>query len=54
MEELVVSIRIEEDNQLALKKGGSVESSKVHVLEFGQASKNKGKGETKERVRVKT
>ena len=44
VEELVVRLRIEEDNRMALKKGGGVEPSKVHVVEVGQTSKSKGQG----------
>ena len=44
VEELVVRLRIEEDNRLALKKAFIVYSSKVDVAEVGQTSKTKGKG----------
>ena len=49
VEELVVRLRIEEDNRIALKKGSDVEgnSSKVHVVEVAKTSKNKGKGANK-------
>ena len=32
---------------MALKKGGDGEASKVHLVEAGQTSKNKGKGKGK-------
>ena len=44
MEELVVHLRIEEYNRMALKKGSKVESSKVHMVEASQTSKRKSKG----------
>ncbi|XP_023755289.1 uncharacterized protein LOC111903763 [Lactuca sativa] len=44
VEELVVRLRIEEDNRMAMKKGSEVESSKVHMVEADQTSKSKGKG----------
>lgn len=35
MEELVVHLHIEEDNQMALKKDGGVDSLKVHMVKVG-------------------
>ena len=43
MEELMVCLRIEEDNRKALKGGYNVKSSKANVVEDGQSSKIKGK-----------
>lgn len=44
MEELVVRLRIEEDNRMDLKKGGDAEPSKVHMMEACQTFKSNGKG----------
>ncbi|KAJ9557464.1 hypothetical protein OSB04_012078 [Centaurea solstitialis] len=43
VEELVVRLRIEEDNCKALKGGYNAKSSKVNVVKEGQSSKAKGK-----------
>ncbi|KAJ9544786.1 hypothetical protein OSB04_024493 [Centaurea solstitialis] len=42
VEDLIVRLRIEEDNKLAQKKGYGSHSMKANVVEHGQASKTKG------------
>ncbi|KAJ9543827.1 hypothetical protein OSB04_023534 [Centaurea solstitialis] len=53
VEELVVRLRIEEDNRKALKGGYNAESSKANVVEEGQSSKAKGKRVDKGKAKAK-
>ncbi|KAJ9566473.1 hypothetical protein OSB04_002439 [Centaurea solstitialis] len=53
VEELVVRLRIEEDNRKALKGGYNAESSKVNMVEEGQSSKAKGKWIDKGKTKAK-
>ncbi|KAJ9543763.1 hypothetical protein OSB04_023470 [Centaurea solstitialis] len=54
VEELVVRLRIEEDNRKALKGGYNAESSKANVVEEGQSSKAKGKRIDKGKAKAKS
>lgn len=54
VEDLIVRLRIEEDNKLALKNTYSNGSSKANVVETGQSSKNKsGKADGKSKSKGK-
>ncbi|XP_071719007.1 uncharacterized protein [Rutidosis leptorrhynchoides] len=54
VEDLVVRLRIEEDNKVALKKSCTPSSAKLNVVEYGQSSRgNKGKGKAENKYKGK-